>query len=162
MPQHTHKQSALQYTVYLLSRRDHSERELRQKLTQKAYLDDEIEYAINKVQENQWQNDERFCTLFIRSRAAQYYGPARIKQELRQKGISDWLVSQSLENSEIDWFEKAECLFNKKCPTEWNIKTKQKMWRYMLSRGFQAEHFRHLMELDFTDNDEMTEHYFDE
>lgn len=153
------KQSALQYVVYLLSRRDYSERELRQKLGQKEYAADEIEHAIAKVQDNQWQSDERFCASFIRNRAAQGYGPLRIKQELRQKGIADWLVGQELENSEIDWFEKAECLFTKKCPSEWNLKTKQKMWRYMLSRGFQADHFRHLMEMDI---DEITEFSFNE
>lgn len=162
MPQNTAKQSALQYAVYLLSRRDHSERELRHKMTQKAYLEDEIELAIAKVQENNWQSNERFCTLFIRNRATQYYGPLRIKQELRQKGIADWLVSQELENSEIDWFEKAESLFHKKIPQEWNIKTKQKMWQYLLRRGFQTDHFRHLMELDFTDNEEIMEYDFDE
>lgn len=148
MSNKAHKQTALQYAVYLLSRRDHSERELRQKLKQKEYELDEIEQAVAKVQENSWQDDTRFCSLFIRQRARQGYGPLRIKQELRLKGIADWLVVQQLDEAELDWFEIAEMVFDKKKPREWDIKAKQKIWRYMLSHGFEFDHFSHLLELD--------------
>lgn len=147
----THKYSALQYAVYLLSRRDYSERELRQKLILKAYDEQDIEHALAKVQAENWQSDARFCAAFIRSRAAQGYGPRRIKQDLGQKGVADWLVSQSLEECEIDWFEVAERVFEKKRPNEWDAKAKQKMWRYMASHGFYSDHFAHLMQLDFDD-----------
>lgn len=143
------KYSATQYLVYLLSRRDYSERELRQKLKQKEYDADEIEQAIETAQTHQWQSDARFCQHFIRSRSQQGYGPARLKQELRLKGVADWLITQELENSEIDWFELAERVFQKKCPEAWDLKAKQKMWRYMLSHGFSSDHFSHLMNLEF-------------
>lgn len=143
------KYSATQYLVYLLSRRDYCERELRQKLKQKAYEADEIEQAIDTAQTHQWQSDERFCQQFIRYRSQQGYGPNRLKQELRLKGVADWLISQELENNEIDWFELAERVFEKKRPEEWDRKAKQKMWRYMLSHGFSSDHFSHLMDLEF-------------
>lgn len=145
------KSTAIQYVVYLLSRRDHSERELRQKLTKKDYSADEITQAIEKAQQQKWQSDERFCQHFIRYRAKQGYGPNRLKQELRFKGVADWLISQELENSEIDWFELAEQTFEKKRPTEWTLKAKQKMWRYMVSHGFYSDHFSHLMDIDYAE-----------
>lgn len=148
MSNKAHKQTALQYAVYLLSRRDYSERELRQKLLQKQYEADEVEQSVAKVQEHGWQDDVRFCSLFIRQRARQGYGPLRIKQELRLKGVADWLVTQQFDEIEVDWFELAEMVFNKKRPNEWDMKAKQKIWRYMLSHGFESDHFSHLMELD--------------
>lgn len=142
------KSTALQYVVYLLSRRDYSEYELRQKLQQKEYDELEIEQTIEKVQSQNWQSDERFCQHFIRYRSSQGYGPRRIRQELRLKGVKGDLISIELEGCEVDWFEIAERLFEKKRPAVLDLKGKQKMWRYMLSHGFESEHFSHLMELD--------------
>lgn len=142
------KSTALQYLIYLLSRRDYSEYELRQKLHQKQYDEQEIEQAIEKVQSQNWQSDERFCQHFIRYRSTQGYGPRRIQQELRLKGIKSDIISLGLEECDVDWFDIAERLFEKKRPAVLDLKGKQKMWRYMLSHGFDNDHFSHLMELD--------------
>lgn len=143
------KLTAIQYVIYLLAKRDYSEFELVQKLRQKEYSLDDIEQALEKAKEQNWQSDERFCHQFIRYRSQQGYGPNRLKQELRFKGVADWLISQEMENSEVDWFELAERVFEKKRPNDWNVKAKQKMWRYMVSRGFHSDHFGHLMDLDY-------------
>lgn len=145
----SNKYTAVNYLLYLLSKRDYSERELRQKLKLKEYDAEEIELAIEKAQVNNWQSDERFCATFIRYRSMQGIGPRRLKQELKLKGIKDWLISQELENAEVDWFELAEQIFEKKRPLVWDLKAKQKMWRFMTSRGFYNDHFSHLMELDY-------------
>ncbi len=149
----TNKYTAVNYLLYLLSKRDYSEQELRRKLQQKEYNTEEIEQAIEKAQSNNWQSDERFCSAFIRYRALQGIGPRRLQQELKLKGIKDWLISQELENAEVDWFELAEQVFEKKRPTQWDMKTKQKMWRFMLSRGFSNDHFSHLMDIDYNDSE---------
>ncbi len=109
----TNKYTAVNYLLYLLSKRDYSEQELRQKLKQKEYELTEIDAAIEKAQANQWQSDERFCTTFIRYRSMQGIGPRRLKQELKLKGVKDWLINQELENAEVDWFELAEQIFEK-------------------------------------------------
>lgn len=57
----TNKYTAVNYLLYLLSKRDYSEQELRRKLQQKEYNTEEIEQAIEKAQSNNWQSDERFC-----------------------------------------------------------------------------------------------------
>lgn len=121
------KYTAVNYLIYLLSKRDYSEYDLRNKLIQKQYDTDEIEHAIQQAQLNNWQNDERYCASFIRYRSQQGIGPRRLKQELRLKGIKDYLISEQLQNTEIDWFSLAELLFEKKRPLDWNIKVKQKM-----------------------------------
>lgn len=40
-------------------------------------------------------------------------GPRRLKQELKLKGVKDWLINQELENAEVDWFELAEQILRK-------------------------------------------------
>lgn len=153
----TNKYTAVNYLLYLLSKRDYSEQELRQKLKLKEYCSEEIERAIEKAQTNNWQNDERFCATFIRYRSIQGIGPRRLKQELKLKGIKDWLINQELENAEVDWFELASQIFEKKRPLVWDLKAKQKMWRFMVSRGFYNDHFSHLMDIDYNDYDEYEE-----
>lgn len=152
------KYTAINYVLYLLSKRDYSEQQLRQKLIQKEYSDEEIEQAVEKAKAHQWLNEERFCASFIRYRSQQGIGPRRLKQELRQKGVADWLINQELDNAEseegIDWFELAESVFEKKRPRTWDLKAKQKMWRFMISRGFSNDHFSHLMEMDYNADDE--------
>ncbi|MCK3654647.1 recombination regulator RecX [Pasteurellaceae bacterium Macca] len=150
----TSSYTAINYLLYLLSKRDYSEAELRHKLTLKAYSDEEIEGAIERAQENNWQSDERFCGTFIRYRSQQGYGPRRIKQDLKIKGVEGWLIEQELENAEVDWFSLAEQVFEKKCPTTWDRKAKQKMWRFMVGRGFLQDHFSHLLDMDYHDDDE--------
>ena len=61
----THKYSALNYTLYLLSKRDYTEKQLRSKLKLKEYEAVEIDEAIAKAQEHNWQSDERFALLLF-------------------------------------------------------------------------------------------------
>lgn len=145
----TMKYSALNYLLYLVSKREYSEAELRRKLKLKEYPAEEIDQAIEKAQAQKWQSDERFCASYLRYRALQGYGPRRLRQELRQKGVKDWVISQEMEHCEVDWFELAERVFEKKRPSHWDLKAKQKMWRYMVSHGFSNDHFSHLMSADY-------------
>lgn len=149
-PQH----SALSYVLYLLAKRDYAEAELRRKLSQKEYADEEIEQAIAKALEHNWLNEARFCAGFIRYRAQQGYGPRRLYQELQQKGVESWLIEQILDECEVDWFELAERVFHKKRPIVWDFKAKGKMWRYMISRGFENDHFNYLLDEDWGEEDE--------
>lgn len=143
------KYTAANYLLYLLSKREYSELELRRKLKLKEYQPDEIDEAIERAKAHNWQSDARFCSVYLRYRALQGYGPRRLRQELRQKGIKDSLITHSLDECEVDWFELAERIFEKKRPAVWDLKAKQKMWRYMVSHGFSNDHFSHLMDLDW-------------
>lgn len=145
------KFTAIQYIIYLLSRRDYSEYELRQKMKQKTYSEDEIENAILEAQKNKWQNDERFCESYIRYRANSGLGPKKIQQELQIKGVSNNIIQQKLDETEIDWYNLATITFHKKKPQNWDLKIKQKMWRFMLSRGFEHEHFVDLINGEYNE-----------
>ncbi|MDT4288131.1 regulatory protein RecX [Methylomonas sp. MO1] len=73
----------------LLSRREHSRRELLDKLALRGFNRDEAEPVIDGMAELNWQNDERYTECYVRQRIRSGYGPVRIRYELQQRGIND-------------------------------------------------------------------------
>lgn len=93
---------AYNYAVSLLSRRDHSERELMSKLTQKGYTDG-AEKAIAKLRDGGYVSDERFARLYVRElQTFKKYGKKRIEQELYRKGIDREIISEVLDETDFD------------------------------------------------------------
>ncbi|WP_446808046.1 regulatory protein RecX [Methylomonas sp. 2BW1-5-20] len=73
----------------LLARREHSRRELLDKLALRGFNRDEVEPVIDGMAEQNWQNDERYTECYVRQRIQNGYGPIRIRYELQQRGIND-------------------------------------------------------------------------
>ena len=93
---------AYNYAVSLLSRRDHSERELMTKLSQKGYTDG-AEEAIRRLRDSGYVSDERFAKLYVRElQTFKKYGKRRIEQELYRKGVDREIIRQVLEETEFD------------------------------------------------------------
>ncbi len=78
---------ALQKAVKMLSLKEVSEGQIREKLKKSYYLDEQIDKVIQVLQSKKLQNDERFATLYVTSKKKKY-GKTRIYQELKQKGLS--------------------------------------------------------------------------
>src|SRR5690606_23075065 len=99
----------------LLQRREYSEHELRSKAASDGYAQEAIDQALQYLQDNHYQSDERFCDMFIRSRINRLSGPYKLRMELRQKGIDEGLIMQRIQSSEVDWFALALEAASKKC-----------------------------------------------
>ncbi|HDR1020898.1 TPA: recombination regulator RecX [Pasteurella multocida] len=138
---------ALNYVMSLLARREYSEFEIRCKMQEKQFSEQEIDDTLAFCQQKNWQNDRRFTENYLTFRAQRGYGLARIKQELQQvKGISSDVIYDVLQEMEMDWEDKALSVLCKKFPNYAEIndlKLKQKVWRYMLSHGFKPDEFAH-------------------
>jgi len=86
----------------LLALRDHSEKELLQKLRQKGFADG-AEEAIEKLKSYGYLDDSRFALRFAQElQRVKHYGKKRIEQELYRKGISREVVSDTLEQLDFD------------------------------------------------------------
>ena len=93
---------AYNYAVNLLSHRDHSERELMTKLTQKGYSDG-AEEALRKLRDGGYISDERFARLYVRElQTFKKYGKRRIEQELYRKGVDREIISAVLDETDFD------------------------------------------------------------
>ena len=132
----------------LLSRREHSRRELKQKLRKR--FDDEtlIEDQLDRLSDENLQSDSRYAESFLRQRMGRGQGPVRIRQEMRQKGISDAEIAMAMEEESPDWFALAEDCYRRKFGdySPQDIQEKAKRSRFMQYRGFALDHFQHLLE----------------
>ena len=72
-----------------LSRREHSKKELFNKLFKRVNDLELLNQEIDRLANEGLQSDERFSEAYIRSKTQAGYGPIKIKMELAKKGISN-------------------------------------------------------------------------
>jgi regulatory protein len=87
----------------LLARREHSASELKRKLTARGLEGDDTREAIDRLQDQRYQDDDRFAAMLVRSRASQGYGPQRIRAELKTHAVPDARIRELLDEAEVDW-----------------------------------------------------------
>ena len=121
----------------IISRREHSEKEVTSKLLKKFNEPDLIAATLSRLKDNNLVNDERYAEMYTQIRKRKVFGPKRIKYELSSKGIDDSLSSVIIED-EGGWQEAAKNAFNKKfkkgIALEYKDKAKQKI--FLQNRGF--------------------------
>ncbi|WP_306519780.1 regulatory protein RecX [Rheinheimera sp.] len=136
--------------IDLLSRRDHSRQELAQKLKQKGGLDDDIQQLLDWCCAENYQSDERYAALLVRSKINKGYGPLYLSQAAREQGINKELLTRTIETLEIDWFELALAQYQKKYqgkPVE-DFQDKQKRMGYLQRRGFNGAQIQYALKPD--------------
>lgn len=131
--------------VYSLAMREHSRLEIYNKLSKKDFVEGvDLDKLLDKLEENNYLNDERFAESFIRYRSTRGQGAIKITSELRLRGVNRLLVRNALLNSGIDWFalakEQKEKKFGLGNPR--NFKEKAKQMRFLYARGFDSEIIR--------------------
>ncbi len=126
--------------IDLLSRRDHSSRELQQKLRQKGGDEADIAAVLDWCQQQNYQSDARYCAMLIRSKVAKGYGPAVVSQAAREQGLDRELLQDTLAELDIDWFALALCQYQKKFADKAikDFQDKQKRMGFLQRRGFNA------------------------
>lgn len=77
-----------------LARREHSQKELLQKLRRLGYSDEDAQEALAWAMSKQFQSDTRFGQSLIRRRSSNY-GDKVIQAELSQHGVSQWPVQKA-------------------------------------------------------------------
>lgn len=86
----------------LLSRRDHSEKELREKLRQKGFSEGADE-AIERLRGYGYVDDARFAVRYAAElQRVKHYGKKRIEQELFRKGVDRAVIAETLEGLTFD------------------------------------------------------------
>jgi len=130
----------------LLARREHSARELQEKLVKRfpeLSLDSMILPVLTQLQTDGLQSDARFAEAFVHYRSSRGMGPAKISQELRLKGIERTLLREVLYGA-IDWEERCLDVLQRKFrigpgapPDE-----RARWMRFLAQRGFESEQVR--------------------
>ena len=119
-----------------LSRREHTTKEIFFKLENRVESIDILSTEIKKLEEEGLIDHQRFPEQYIHSRSAKGYGPLRIKQELKQRGVNENIAQPLLNN--IDWNSFAIAVLKKKVNHEFPKETKPvlKLKKFLNYRGF--------------------------
>ena len=121
----------------ILSRREHSVLELKQKLKKKYDIEDDIEETISRLKKNNLLNDYRFSESYVVYRKRKGFGPVKISKELESKGVAEVIIFEVLDN-EGGWVEAANKAFSnrfKEGPST-DTKTLLKQKNFLYNRGF--------------------------
>ena len=97
------ERSAYDRALGMLARREHSNRELRTRLSKSGYADEEIEAALGLLRDQHYQDDDRFAEMLLRTRVAQGYGPLHLRAELKSHGLADRRIGELLDAAEVAW-----------------------------------------------------------
>lgn len=125
----------------MLARRDFSQFEISQKLKTKGYSEDIIAPILTDLSQSGYLNDQRYTENFIRSRRTRGYGPERIRQELKIRGVTQETIAEQLQITDNAWLVEARKVWQKhfKGQVPKDFKTKAKQMRFLQYRGFTQE-----------------------
>ena len=124
--------------LQLLTRRDYSRAELQKKLAAHAESAEELASVLDTLQGERLLSDHRYATQRVTARAGRY-GDARLKQELRLKGVSDDDIAAALPEGG-DETERCLAVWQRKFgqPAQ-TPEERAKQMRFLQYRGFSSE-----------------------
>ncbi len=134
---------AKQYSFLLLKFRLRSEKELEERLKRKKFDLDIIRQTIDFLKGKKFLDDHIFARSWILSRLKKPLGLARLRQELKLKGIDSKIIEAQLEEAKKDYSEEETVLrlAKERLGKLKGIdaqKAKQRVYGYLLRRGFSA------------------------
>ncbi len=137
----------------LLQKRTYTEKQLRDKLTEGYYSEEIIQKAIDYVKSFHYINDYQYALDYLNYHF-ENKSLKQIEQELYRKGIrkdiyvqalTEWEASgeqQDVRKMLLKWLEKKN--YHKEC----DIREKQKIYTFLLRKGYNAEDISQAMQLE--------------
>ena len=120
----------------LLARREHTRQELEGKLSPHAGSSEDLKGLLAGLKQKNQLSEERFAEERAR-RLSRKYGAARIRQDLKAKGVSEELIERV---SPADELERARAILERKYREPADTRGERaKRMRFLQSRGFSSE-----------------------
>ena len=141
-PELSLKSRALGY----LARREYSQAELRRKLKPHTEDIDELNLVLDELVARGWLSDQRFAEQLIHARTKKY-GSQRILHELREKGVSEDIISDAMGSIHSSEFAAAKAVWQKKfSELPRNAMERAKQMRFLMGRGFTLNVIRSILQ----------------
>ncbi len=140
---------ALERAIRYLAVRGHSETELAAKLRRAGYSGGEISAAVAECRRLGFLNDELYARDCAGMLAARGCGSRKILLELRRRGVADLAEEATAELAEGEADRARDCArFKLRLLSRENdpCKRREKLWRFLLSRGFPPDIVREAVE----------------
>ena len=136
--------AARRAALALLAGRDFSRHELAARLLRKGHTAPAVEATVAGLVLEGLLREERYVEHFVTQHAGRGRGPARIRMELREKGVDAELIDQALDAGAADWVRAARDARRRKFgaspPADYRERAKQA--RFLQYRGFSSEQIR--------------------
>lgn len=134
------KNTAFDKALTHLSATRKTEKQIREYLRGKGYLDGVIDYAVEKLRGYNFLNDGEYAEAYVES-VAKRKGGRLIRMELRGKGVSDAEIDAAMDGlDEESQTQAAQALLHKYMRGKSvDVQTLQKAYRYLMSKGFDYE-----------------------
>ncbi|UBO75896.1 recombination regulator RecX [Aeromonas rivuli] len=140
--------AARAYAMRSLGRRESAESELLMRLRKRGYDETVSQAVLDYCRDHQWVSDERYGAMAVRAGAAKGHGPTKIRFDLRRKGLSDTELELAFDQPELDWFELALALLQRRTDAAVlkEFKVRMKWLKYLLGRGFNQDQARYALD----------------
>lgn len=146
---HRSYQQTWDSAVGLLSRREHSEQEIKTKLLTRGAPARIVTQVIEDLKQRDYLSNRRFTDMFVRSRIERGDGPLKIRHELSARGVPESLIGQYLNQSEEVWEAALLKVWSKKfgevTPSDYKEWARQA--RFLQNRGFTSEQIRKVVSI---------------
>ena len=143
--------SPLEFALVRLARRAHSEGELIAKMERAGYPSSEISVTLAELRRRRYVDDLAFAQGFANAaRSRKHWGPARIAQGLRRRGLGGSHIEQAVADAFPEGESKtvAEALTRFRRTDRRRGTARQKLaraYRHLYGRGFSAEAIRQVL-----------------
>ena len=114
------------------------ESDVRKKLTSMPCSGAQRDEIIRRLREHDFLNDRRFVEVFVRSKVHECWGKLKIRQALFAKSVDVQLIDEFLNAIDEDEYAQmiADVVMKWKRMHSDEADDRQKLFRYMLTRGF--------------------------
>jgi regulatory protein len=130
---------ALDKAVKYISYRSRTESEIRRKLSEKGFSEQEIGKVLERLRSTGLVEDEQYARSWVESRSASRPRSRRLMaMELRQKGVSNSDIDKALEETQDDdqlAYQAAIRYSHRLAKLEWD-KFRERLSAFLLRRGF--------------------------
>jgi regulatory protein len=138
---------ARQVALKLLTRREHTRAELREKLVARGCAASVAEEVVSRLESERLLSEDRFVESFVAARRSRGYGPVRIREELRQRGVDGDVIGRWLDVNAREWRDDLKAVRRKKfgarMPKSYSERAKQA--RFLQYRGFTADQIQKIL-----------------
>jgi regulatory protein len=137
----------------LLARREHSGRELSDKLTTRGYAPEVVAAVTAALADKHLLSDARFVQEFVAARVRRGSGPLKIRDELRGRGVTAAVVEEAIAAHADAWVTQAETARRKRfgATAPKDFKERARQARFLQQRGFSMQHIRAALQGDVED-----------
>ncbi len=126
---------ALKYAMRILNRKDYTVYQMRKKLKEKGFSDEEIDEVVGHLLEVNLLNDDRYAENFVYFKLKDGYGKRRIAYELKDRGVDENIVDKWLDG--VDELGFASALVKAKVGSrKITLKEKGKLYAFLARRGY--------------------------